>query len=132
MESALEGRVRSEAGATRQANHIPRPTDVIGDCVRLLLPERSWAPRQDLGTVRVATPQLVVATRVLEGCHSPWHGKRRVEHGTTCEVRLQDRRFAEVTMVAILVFAVLVVVAKPCENFVNSQGREALDCFETG
>ena len=92
-------------------------------------PIRSRVPRKDLETVRSATPQLVVVKRVLEGCHSPWQGKRRGEHATGRDVRLPDRDLVEVPMVAILFFIDLIIVAKRSENSINPQGRGTLDWF---
>ena len=78
-----------------------------------------WRRRQDglpgavpgstkrLEAVRAATPSFfVVVERVMKDRRSSWQGKRWAEHGTCGKVRLQDRGRVDVSMVAILVFAV--------------------------
>ena len=111
MEPVLRTWVISEASAFLKANDVPWPTDMVGDSARLVTRRRSWVPRENLETARSETPLLVVVQRVMKGCHSPWQGKRWVEHGTSGEVRLQNRSLVAVPIV-VRVFAVLVVVAK--------------------
>ena len=63
-----------EASAFLKANYVPRPTDMIEDCAKLIILGWSRVPREDEEAVCPATPRFVFVQRVIEGCHNPWQG----------------------------------------------------------
>ena len=63
--------VIGEASAFLKANDVPRLTDMVGNCGRLVVPGWSRVPREDLDAVRAATPRLVVVQRVMKGLPPP-------------------------------------------------------------
>ena len=122
MELAWRPSQVGEPSALLKAKKAPKHTHTIGDCAQ------SWSPR---GGPRPQHRSLSLSSVSSEGSGGVGEGvvtaldmsERRVENGTSGEVRLQDRGLVEIPVVAALLFVVLGVVTKGHKNFFDFQCR---------